>query len=261
MRKTILDIPIDWISPEEAIRKITSFILNKKPHHITTVNPEFIVESRTNAEFKAVLQASDLSLADGIGIVLAQQFQDRITSKSQLVRFGRFLGLVMEQLFASNSQPYRRITGVDLAEKIISQAALSGWKVFLLGGQPGIAQQAAHIWQTRYPPLEIVGTSWANPNDPDVVGLIIETKPDILLVAYGAPKQELFISTYKKMLDIPVMLGVGGTFDTLVGKKLNPPNLIKRLGLEWFAYLVFYPARWRRIWRATIVFTWHLVRN
>ncbi len=261
MRKTVLDIPIDWISYEEAIRKIAQFVLTDKPHQITTINPEFIVESQKNSEFKKVLQNSDLSLADGTGIVLTQRLNDRLGSKPTFLRFLGYLLLGFEYLLSANLNQDRRITGVALTEKIMHRAQTDGWRIYLLGAQPGVATQAAKIWQDRYQGLQIVGASADNPNDPDTITNIKAKKPDILFVAYGAPKQDLFIAKHKETLKVPVMIGVGGTFDTLVGTKYNPPRWVKSLGLEWLAYLIRYPKRWKRIWNATIVFSWLAVKR
>jgi N-acetylglucosaminyldiphosphoundecaprenol N-acetyl-beta-D-mannosaminyltransferase len=126
---------------------------------------------------------------------------------------------------------------------------------------PGVAETAAHVWTERYPGLTIVGTSAANPDDPDIVADIKRTEVDILLVAYGAPKQDLFIAKHKNQLKVPVMIGVGGTFDTLIGTKYNPPRWMKIVGLEWLAYLIRYPSRFKRIWRATVGFFLLCINN
>lgn len=263
MRRELLDIPIDWLTLDEAMRKITQFVLSKKPHQITTVNPEFIVESRKNPEFKKVLQQADLSLADGTGITLAQRLKDLWPDHAPpiLIRWLRFYNLALDHVTWREVGHYQRITGVDLAVATMEQAAQNGWKVFLLGSMPGVAKSAAKIWCQRYPGLTIVGTSHANPDDPTLISTLKRAKPDILLVAYGAPKQDLFIYRNKAELNIPVMIGVGGTFDYITGKLHRAPEEIRALGLEWFYRLAQQPKRFKRIWRALIVFPLIVIRD
>lgn len=264
MRKQILDIPIDWVSQEEVITLISDFITSRKPHQITTVNPEFIVESRINPEFKAVLQVADLSLADGVGIQIAQIYNHNLTSANiswTILKTIRFYKLVITYPWLSKQGPYHRISGVDLCEEIIKQANQSGWKIYLLGANPGVAQKTAEIWQNRYPRLQVSGTSSANPNDPNIVPSIRATKPDILLVAYGAPKQELFIASHKKELNVPVMIGVGGTFDYVAGNMFRAPKMVRQVGLEWFVRLLFQPKRVGRIFNAIIKFPRLVIQN
>lgn len=260
MRQTILEIPIDWLTLDEAMRKIAQFVVSKKPHHVTTVNPEFIVESQKNDRFRRALQAADMSLADGVGIILAQELHDQARGKLPAVRFLTLLGLGVSYIFGRTSR-YFRLTGVDLSEKIIARAAGEGWRIYLLGGRAGVADKAGKIWAGRYPGLMIAGTSSVNPTETAIIPNINRVKPDILLVAYGAPKQELFIADKRTKLGVPVSIGVGGTFDTVVGTKYGPSPRVKSAGLEWLAYLIRYPNRLGRIWRATVVFSWLIARS
>lgn len=262
MRKTILDIPIDWVTLPQAIDTISRFVTSKTPHQITTVNPEFIVESRTNPEFKAVLQAADLSLADGVGIQIAQSFTTSSTHKSVTI-FGliRFYALAVTHLWFNKPSQYHRISGVDLCEEVMKQASQTGWKVFLLGAKPGIAQKAAKIWHNRYQNLQIVGVSSANPDDNNILTAMNQANPDILLVAYGAPKQDLFIHRHKTDLNVPVMIGVGGTFDYVSGSIYRAPRWLRLIGLEWLTRLAIQPKRWRRIFKALIIFPWLITHN
>lgn len=260
MRKQILDIPIDWVTHDELVRKIKLFMVSRKPHQITTVNAEFVVISRENHTFRRILEASDLSLADGTGIVLAQSLAD-INIASWLGRFFCYVGLGIKHILMPNSFSYQRITGMELSETVLKLAAEEGWKVYLLGAGPTIAEQAAKRWQYLYKGLDIVGATDDNPGDAQTVSNIKQAKPDILLVAYGAPKQELFIAEHADELNIPIMVGVGGTFDSAVGAKSRAPQAMKQKGLEWLVYLVRHPKRWRRIWRSTVTFSRIILGN
>ncbi len=254
MRKQLLDIPIDWISKEELLRKLEYFVVSKKPHQITTVNPEFIVLSTQNQEFKKALQQSDLSLPDGTGLVLGQTLSDSKT-KGGFARFIKFLLLGCRFVFMPHSFDYKRITGVELTDMILELATKEQWRVFLLGAAPGVARKAAEIWQVKYPGLHIVGASASNPQDDYTVAEVKEKRADVLLVAYGAPKQDLFIAQHAEELKIPVMVGVGGTFDYAVGNIKLAPSWMRSLGLEWFSRLIQQPKRFKRIWNSTVTFS------
>jgi N-acetylglucosaminyldiphosphoundecaprenol N-acetyl-beta-D-mannosaminyltransferase len=237
-RITILDIPIDTVTQADTLEWIATAIAAKTPRHIVTVNPEFIVESTKNGQFKWALQAADLSLADGSGILWAASRQ----------------GISLPE----------KVTGSDLTSALAVKAAECGWKIFMLGGAPNVAEEAARRLESANPGLKIVGAEAGmtyRPHMPKTDGELIallerinEAEPDILLVAFGAPKQELFISRFKEELSVPVMIGVGGTFDFLAGTARRAPKWMQNLGLEWLWRLVTNPKRYKRIWNAVVVF-------
>lgn len=258
MRKEVLDIPIDWLSHDELEAKLSTFVASGKPHQVTTVNPEFIVISRDNNDFHHALQNADLSLADGTGIVLAQTLLDN-NPKSTFSAFAQFILLGFSYILTPRSFTYHRITGVELTEQLMELSQANGWRIFLLGAQPGVADKAADMWRAKYEDVQIVGTSPADPDDTSIINEIKQLKPDILLVAYGAPKQDLFIASHKTELGVPIMIGVGGTFDYQVGTIKRPHTLLRALGLEWIGRLIQQPKRFKRIWRSTIEFTTLLI--
>lgn len=259
-RSTVAGIPIDWLTDEEVIRKIKVYVTSGKPHQIATVNPEFIVMSQHNSEFRSALEQSDLCLPDGTGVVLTQTLDETVTNPNPLVRAIGFVLLGIYYVISPGSFHHKRITGVQLADDIMRTAAEENWRVFLLGGGKTIAERAGAIWEERYPGVTIVGHSDARWHNPNLTEIIKSAKPDILFVAFGAPKQELFIRRNFENLKVPVMVGLGGTFDTVVGAKFNPPKWLKHIGLEWLSYLVTQPKRFKRIWRSTIGFFWLVVR-
>jgi N-acetylglucosaminyldiphosphoundecaprenol N-acetyl-beta-D-mannosaminyltransferase len=254
VRRDVLGIPIDWLDPTELEQTLIQLASSKTAHQITTVNPEFMVLAQKNHEFKSVLQASDLSLADGTGIVLAQTYLDTQPRGPWIQRQVQFILLGLRYLTSPHSFKYKRITGVDLTDLILALADLHRWKIFLLGAAPGVAKKAAEVWQATYPNLDIVGVSSANPDDEKIISTIKEANPDILLVAYGAPKQDLFIAKHKEGLNIPIMVGVGGTFDYATGRVFRAPAILRAIGLEWFVRLIFQPRRIARIYRSTFGF-------
>lgn len=197
-------------------------IFSTRPHQIVTVNPEFLVTARAQPAFRAVLQDADLVLADGVGLQFAAVLQGR-----------RFV---------------TRVPGSELVYRLMPVAAKRGWRVFLLGAKPGVAARAGEVLRRQYRQIQIEVDS-ANPTPEEAQGAVAHiqaTHPHILLVAYGAPTQELWISQYGASAGVPVMLGVGGTLDFIAGIVRRPPPIWHTLGLEWLFRLWQQPWRWRR---------------
>nr|WP_298821338.1 WecB/TagA/CpsF family glycosyltransferase [uncultured Chloroflexus sp.] len=223
-RIEILGIPIDNVTEPEALALAAAMIEAGGPHQICTVNPEFIMEARRNPTFRAVLRAADLNTPDGFGVLLA----------------ARWLGTTLRG----------RVTGVELTQGLTRLAAERQYRVFFLGAAPGVAEAAAARLQQRWPALQVAGCYAGSPApeaDEQQRRIIAAARPDILLVAYGHPRQELWIARNQPFLRVPLAMGVGGTFDYLAGRVPRAPRWLRRLGLEWAFRLVAQPARWRRI--------------
>src|SRR5690606_33487309 len=132
-----------------------------------------------------------------------------------------------------------RIAGVDLVEAICDRGSSLGWSVFLLGAEPGIGIAASVAMIRRHPGLRIAGIysppvgDWDDLEQKRIRDRIIEANPDVLLVALGAPRQDIWIAENKARLGVPVSIGVGCTFDVMCGAKARAPKFLQRLGLEW----------------------------
>jgi N-acetylglucosaminyldiphosphoundecaprenol N-acetyl-beta-D-mannosaminyltransferase len=142
-----------------------------------------------------------------------------------------------------------RITGVDLVPRLAELSARKGYGIFLLGGRPGVAERTAELLEHNYPGTNIVGTyAPAEENlilmdHAEILDRIRVAHPDILLVAFGNPKQEKWIWMHRKRLGVPLAMGVGGSFDILVGDTRRAPRWIQQCGLEWAMRMVQEPAR------------------
>lgn len=219
----ILGVRVDALTYADLLARIGDFIAQGTPHQIATVNPEFVMEARRNPAFRAVLERADLCLPDGVGLLWA----------------ARRMGRVLPQ----------RVTGSDAVPLIAAAAAQRGWRLYLLGAAPGVAERTAEILGGRYPGLRVVGTHAGSPADadaPDICARIRRAQPDVLFVAYGAPRQDLWIAAHGATLAAPAMMGVGGAFDHIVGVQRRAPAWIQRLNLEWLFRLLTQPWRWRR---------------
>lgn len=219
----ILGVRVDALTYTDLLDRVGRFIRAGGPHHICTTNPEFVMEARRNPAFRAVLEQADLCMADGVGLLWAAR------------RRGQALP--------------ERVTGSDGVPLMAQAAARQGWRVFFLGAGPGIAAATADILCARFPGLPVAGVYEGSPADEDAPAIIARirgARPDILFVAYGAPRQDLWIAQHRDALAVPVMMGVGGTFDHITGARKRAPRWIQRLNLEWLFRLVTQPWRWRR---------------
>ncbi len=219
----ILGVPVHPITYEQFVALVEAFIAEERPHQICTANPEFVMTAQRMPEFMAVLQKADLVVADGVGLLWA----------------ARRMGKVLPE----------RVTGSDGIYWLAERAAQMGWRVFFLGAAPGVAEKAAAILAGRFPGLQVVGTYAGTPKDedyPEIARRIKAARPHLLLVAYGAPKQDLWIARHKDDLRVPVSMGVGGAFDHVTGVQKRAPRLLIQLKLEWLWRLVTQPWRWKR---------------
>ena len=200
---------------------------------VATANPEFIVAATQNSEFLQVLQQAALTVCDGVGLQLATRW------------------LTGHQI--------PRITGVELAQSLLMDQA-GQFKIFLLGGAPGIAQKVA----MRYSETVVGAASGGQltkdyflTDQESVINQINHSGANVILVAFGQVKQELWIARHLQQLPtIKIAIGVGGTFDYLSGSVARAPKLMRQLGLEWFYRLIRQPQRLPRIINATIRFSW-----
>jgi N-acetylglucosaminyldiphosphoundecaprenol N-acetyl-beta-D-mannosaminyltransferase len=233
----ILGVRVDALSYDSLLSAIGAFIAQGSPHQIATLNPEFVMEARRNAAFRDVLERSDLCMADGVGLLWAARRQGRPLPE--------------------------RVTGSDGLPRIAERAAQVGWRLYLLGAAPGVAERTAQILAERYPRLMIAGAYAGSSSDGDagtIIALVRDAAPDILFVAFGAPRQDLWIARHSDALGVPVMMGVGGAFDHIAGVRRRAPRWVQRLNLEWLFRLITQPWRWRRQ-LALPQFVWAVLRQ
>lgn len=207
-----------------ALARIESFVDGGGRHVVATVNPEFVMRAHDDQEFARVLEAADLCLADGSGVVWAARRQ----------------GCALA----------RAVTGVDLIPPLAALCARRRFRLFLLGAAPGVADELAARLRDQHPELHVAAHSGSpDPiSDAETIERIDAERPQVLLVAYGAPKQELWIDRVGKRLDgASVAMGVGGAFDFLTGRVPRAPLWMRRVGMEWLFRLVNQPWRIRRM--------------
>ncbi|OGO06781.1 MAG: hypothetical protein A2Y73_06125 [Chloroflexi bacterium RBG_13_56_8] len=220
----ILGVRVHNVTTEETLGILERYVTEGRAHQVVTANPEFVIEAQRNAAFRVVLHEADLALPDGAGLLWAS----------------RLLGKRLRE----------RVAGADLVPLIARLCAGHAYGMYLLGAAPGVAERAACVLVEANPGLRIVGTYAGSP-DPDeedeTVARIMAAAPEFLLVAYGAPRQDLWIHRNLARLGVPVCMGVGGALDFVAGVTVRAPLWMRRVGLEWLHRLWRQPWRWRRM--------------
>jgi len=220
---TILGIPVDRLTMTEAVARIDGFIQSREPHWIATADASMLVDAGDDPAFRERLLTADLVTPDSSGILWAA---------------GK-LGVKLEE----------RVSGVDLVDRLCALSADKGYRVYLLGAAPGIAEMAAERLRLKHPGCNIVGTrnGFFPASDDDLVAHEVAAfDPDILFVAMGIPRQETFIVTTQSVIKARVAIGVGGSLDVHSGQAKRAPVLFQRLKIEWFWRLLQNPKKWRK---------------
>lgn len=230
-RTSVLGTPIDAVTMAQTVAAARRFVAARRPAHIVTANPELVMRARRDDAVRGMLAEADLVVADGIGIVGAASI----------------LGAPVPE----------RVPGIELMQALLTEGVNHSWRVYLLGGAPGVAQRAAEQIERNWPGVVVVGARdgyFDTDEELAVARDIIGTAPDIVFVGMGAPRQELFIARQREGLsediqardsqwNIPVAIGVGGSIDVLAGRVRRAPAVWQKLGLEWLYRLLREPSR------------------
>lgn len=225
-------IEIDRIGFDEAIARIDQLITSGRGGVVLTPNVDHVVIAERDQEFVAAYARADLSLADGQPIVWSS----------------RLLGAPVPE----------RVAGADLVPLLMARAAKRRWRVFLLGAGPGVAAEASTILRMSHgvdvvgtaAPLVTVDPDGTDPEGDAAVEAICAARPHLVLVAFGAPKQEIWIHRHRRVLEPAVLIGVGASLEFVAGRIRRAPRWISRVGLEWLWRLGHEP---RRLWRRYLV--------
>jgi len=244
----ILGVKLSSTEPAEVLTKIESGLKKGSQFLIVTPNPEIIVHAQRNLKLRLVLNHADLSLSDGVGLILA----------SKILK-----------------QPKLTLTkGRELLMDLFELANDHHLKVFLLGSTKSVIKLSINRLIRTYPNLEVQGSCGpmldknslpASEKDItkefDTIKQINQFQPDILILAFGTPKQEVWYDLNKEKLKVKIVAGLGGSLDYYSGAKSLPPKLINSLGLEWLWRGIHENGHWRRIFRATITFPYLVIKE
>ncbi|MFH0909281.1 MAG: WecB/TagA/CpsF family glycosyltransferase [bacterium] len=226
-RFNVLGIGVHAIDMSDALRIMESAIREGRKGYICVTGVHGIMEAQRDPELRSILNQSLLTTPDGMPAVWV----------------GRLQGF----------RDVLRVYGPDLMIDFCTATAASGFRHFLYGGQPGVAEELADKLQARIPGLNIVGTFTPpfrplNPEEEEQLrSLVASTKPDVIWVGLSTPKQETFMASHLEGMDVKVMVGVGAAFDIHTGRIKDAPAWVKRSGLQWLHRLCQEPGRlWKR---------------
>lgn len=228
MRNTvnIVGVNVDNVTIIDAVIKAEDFLDGEATNVIFTPNSEILLEAVKKSFFAEILNSGDLVIPDGIGVVIASKFY--------------------------NEPMKERVAGYDLMCKIIEVAYHKKKSIYFLGGKAGVAEEAAERIREEYYGINILGMHNGYFDEQEeimIINEITDLKPDIVFVALGAPKQEIWIHEHKQSLPAKIIMGVGGSLDVIAGRVKRAPEFWQKAGLEWFYRLVKEPNRFLRVLR------------
>jgi len=235
----LLDMAIDNLTMSEAVERIAEMAGGTVTTQLCFVNADCANIAFVDASYKAIIQTADMVLADGIGMRLA--------------------GRLVNQHIREN------VNGTDMFPILCEALQRKGLGIYLLGGRPGVPEGAAKSMAEKFPGLKIRGTRngyFRAEEEPEVLRGIRESGAEVLLVAFGVPKQEKWIAAHKKELGVNVAMGVGGLFDFYSGRIPRAPAWMREVGMEWFYRFLQEPRRmWRRYFVGNAQFLYRVIRE
>lgn len=228
MKTEILGVRFDDLTQQEAAQRGRQLLEEDKFHYVVTPNPEFLLAAEKDPEFRRVLNAADLVLPDGIGVVYS----------------AKILGTPLKE----------RVPGIEFAEAMLSALNDMGGRLYLLGAKPGVAEEAGCRICARYPALVLCGTHDGYFKDEQaILPEIAAAKPDLLFVCLGAPKQEKWMARWGRHTGAKLAIGLGGCLDVFAGNVQRAPERWQKLGLEWAYRLKKEPKRIGRMAKLPLV--------
>lgn len=238
-RVNLLGVSIDNRTMDEALKTIGAWLEGDGQRRICFVNAHCLNVAQHHPDYRACVNGADLVLADGIGL--------------------QWAGRCLRQPIVQN------VNGTDLFPRLCQALQHSGKRIYLLGGQAGVAE-AVRVWMEReYPGITVAGChhGYLDPQEESaLIHTIRQSYPDLLLVALGVPKQELWIENHLAETGVKVAIGVGGLFDFYSGRATRAPLWMRESGLEWMYRLLREPRRlWRRYLLGNTLFILRVIRE
>lgn len=221
MKEQILGVNVSSQTQQELMNLIENDIQNDKKSRIVAINPEKVMMATKDESLKTLLNGSTYQIPDGVGIMIASRFR--------------------------NGHVKERVTGIGMMEALLELANAKSYRIFMYGAKRETIDQAATMIKQRYPNLTISGKIDGYEKDQDkIIQTINQAQPQILFVALGSPKQELFIRDNMDKIDVNIFQGVGGSFDVFSGNVKRAPSIFLKTGTEWLYRLASQPTRLKR---------------
>ena len=223
-RAYILGYPVDLIDMDNSIDFAKNCIEASNGGHVVTLNPEMIMQADHNAELSGILKGAELVVPDGIGIIIA-----------------------LKKLGITN---IKQLPGIEFSQALIKKCAENNYSIGLIGASKDTLDCAVNEIKAKYPDLNIVFAHdgyFNESNENEIIEELKTKNPQVLFVALGVPKQELWIKKHRKDLNSVLMVGVGGSFDVWAKKIKRAPVIFRKFGLEWLYRLITQPSRFSRM--------------
>ncbi len=237
-RINILNCPIDKLTMDETLQRIDESIQKKAHLHHVVVNAAKLVHMQKDIELYKSVVSSDIINPDGQAVVWAS----------------RLLGQPLPE----------RVAGIDLMQNLVMLAYEKGYKIFFFGAKEEVVKGVVDKYTHMYSEDIIAGyrNGYFGKNEEESIAKqIANSKADMLFVAISSPKKEIFLNTYKDIINTAFIMGVGGSFDVVAGKVKRAPLWMQNAGLEWFYRFLQEPRRmWKRYLVTNSLFIWYVLK-
>lgn len=220
----IFGVPISKLGFKDTVKVLVEAVESRRPHQVITANPIMVMTALNDPAYLQLMQNAEFVVPDGAGVVWASGYVGNPVAE--------------------------RVPGIEIMQELLKISEARGWRIYLLGASAEVIGAAADKIRQQHPKLIVAGVRdgyFGEEGDQQVIEEIRAAAPDLLFVGRSADKQEPWISRYKEQLGVPVVMGVGGSFDVISGKLKRAPKLFRQLRLEWFYRLLQEPYRYRRM--------------
>lgn len=238
-RINFFGVNLDLLTVEETLSQISKFIETKQYVQHVVVNVAKLVYAQKDMNLREIINSCPLINVDGAGIIIG----------------AKLLGINIPE----------RVTGIDLMQKLIEYSALKGYRVYFFGAEEEIVKKVVDIYKEKYPELTVAGYRngyYSDEEEENIVSDIRNSEADILFVAMGSPKKEIFLNKYSEKMKVSFTMGVGGSFDVVAGKVKRAPKWMQAINSEWIYRLVQEPKRmWKRYAVTNSIFLAMLIKE
>lgn len=232
-RLNLLNLPVDALTMEETINTIDNSIISETPLHHVVVNAAKMVNAQKDLKLRESIVNCDIINADGQAVVWASKILKKPLPE--------------------------RVAGIDIMENLVALAARKNYKIFFLGAKEEVVKKVVERYSAEFGEQIIAGYRngyFGEEEEFMVAKEIARTKPDILFVAISSPKKEIFLNTYKSLINAPFVMGVGGSFDVVSGLVKRAPFWMQKNGLEWLYRVYQEPGR---MWKRYLITNWKFI--
>ena len=237
-RYPILNTYVNAMSMDETVEAVEEMVERRVPVQHVVINALKINLMRKDEKLRKIVNECPLINADGFSILLA----------------ARLLNVPVKE----------RVTGCDLFMRLVENSSVRGYKIYLFGAREEVVEKVKEIFEEKYPSLQVVGYRngyFTEEEEPQIVKNMAASGADIMFVAFSSPKKEYWIRQHLKDLNIPFVMGVGGSFDVIAGATKRAPLWMQKCGLEWFYRFMQEPRRlWNRYMVGNISFMMYVLR-